>query len=52
VLPFSSPHLRRRDGVASRSDWHPTEVHLRFLQLLRAEARRLVGGGRSVAQAA
>jgi hypothetical protein len=52
VLPFRSPHLRRSDGVASRIDWHPTQVHLRFLQLLRAEARRVAGGGRSVAQAA
>jgi DNA-binding transcriptional LysR family regulator len=52
VLPFRSPHLRRSDGVASRIDWHPTNVHLRFLQLLRAEARRLAGGGRSPARAA
>jgi DNA-binding transcriptional LysR family regulator len=51
VLPFRSAHLRRSDGVASRIDWHPTQVHLRFLQLLRAEARRVAGGGRS-AQAA
>jgi hypothetical protein len=43
VLPFRSPHLRRSDGVASRVDWHPTHVHLRFLQLLRAEARRVAG---------
>jgi DNA-binding transcriptional LysR family regulator len=52
ALPFRSPHLRRSDGVASRIDWHPTNVHFRFLQLLRAEARRLAGGGRSSAQAA
>jgi LysR family transcriptional regulator of gallate degradation len=52
VLPFRSPHLRRSDGVASRIDWHPTNVHLRFLQLLRAEARRVAGGGRSSPQAA
>jgi len=52
VLPFRSPHLRRSDGVASRIDWHPTQVHLRFLQLLRTEARRLAGGGKSSAQAA
>jgi hypothetical protein len=44
VLPFRSPHLRRRDGVASRTEWHPTDVHLRFLQLLRAEARKVAGG--------
>jgi DNA-binding transcriptional LysR family regulator len=52
VLPFRSPHLRRSDGVASRIDWHPTQVHLRFLQLLRTEARRVASGGRSAAQAA
>jgi hypothetical protein len=52
VLPFRSPHLRREDGVASRIDWHPTSVHLRFLELLRGEVRRVAGGGRSGAQAA
>jgi len=52
VLPFRSPHLRRSDGVASRIDWHPTQVHLRFLQLLRAEAGRLAGRGRAGAKAA
>jgi len=52
VLPFRSPYLRRRDGVASRIDWHPTEVHQRFLQLLRAEARKVAGEGRSCARAA
>jgi DNA-binding transcriptional LysR family regulator len=52
ILPFRSPHLRRQDGVASRIDWHPTHVHLRFLQLLRTEARRVGGGGRAGAQAA
>ncbi len=52
VLPFRSPHLRRRDGVASRIDWRPTDVHRRFLQLLRAEARRVAGGGRTGAEAA
>jgi LysR family transcriptional regulator of gallate degradation len=41
VLPFRSPHLARHDGVASRTDWHPTRVHLRFIELLRAEAARL-----------
>jgi DNA-binding transcriptional LysR family regulator len=44
ALRFRSPHLARSDGVASRIDWHPTTVHLRFLQLLRAEARRLTPG--------
>src|SRR4029077_18346077 len=52
VLPFRSPHLRRQDGVASRIDWHPTKVHLRFLQLLRAEAGRVAGRGRAGANAA
>lgn len=45
VLSFRSPHLRRSDGVASRIDWHPTNVHLQFLQLLRSEARRLAKSG-------
>jgi hypothetical protein len=49
VLPFRSPHLRRSDGVASRIDWHPTHVHLRFLQLLRTEAGRVAGGEHSSA---
>jgi DNA-binding transcriptional LysR family regulator len=52
ALPFRSPHLRRSDGVASRIDWHPTNVHLRFLRLLRAEARKVAGGKNSSAQAA
>ena len=43
VLPFRSPHLARADGVASRTDWHPTKVHLRFIELLRAEAARVTG---------
>ncbi len=41
VLPVRSAHLARSDGVASRIDWHPTAVHGRFLELLRAEARRV-----------
>jgi len=41
VLPFRSPHLHRSDGVASRIDWQPTDVHIRFLDLLRAEAQRV-----------
>ena len=45
VLSFRSPHLARRDGVASRIDWHPTQVHLHFLELLRSEARRLSAEG-------
>jgi DNA-binding transcriptional LysR family regulator len=41
VLPFRSPHLARQDGLASRTDWQPTQVHLRFIELLRAQAARL-----------
>jgi DNA-binding transcriptional LysR family regulator len=44
VLPFRSPHLARRDGVATRTDWQPTQVHLQFLELLRAEAARMAAG--------
>jgi LysR family transcriptional regulator, regulator for genes of the gallate degradation pathway len=47
VLSVRSPHLSRSDGVASRTDWHPPNVHLQFLELLRTEARRLARGGRS-----
>jgi LysR family transcriptional regulator of gallate degradation len=52
VLPFRSPHLSRSDGFASRIDWHPTRVHLEFLELLRTEARRLTAGGGSRSHAA
>ena len=41
VLPFSSPHLRRFDGIAMRTDWQPTSIHLQFMDLLRAQASRL-----------
>jgi DNA-binding transcriptional LysR family regulator len=41
VLPFSSRHLRRFDGIATRTDWRPTSIHLRFVGLLRAQASRL-----------
>lgn len=44
VLPFRSPHLTRSDGVVSRVAWHPTAVHLTFVDLLRREARRLSAG--------
>ncbi|MGH6676264.1 MAG: LysR substrate-binding domain-containing protein, partial [Xanthobacteraceae bacterium] len=40
VLPFRSAHLRRVDGIATRIDWRPTNVHLQFIDLLRAEACR------------
>jgi len=39
-LPLRSPHLRRFDGIATRSGWQPTRIHLDFIALLRAEARR------------
>jgi LysR family transcriptional regulator of gallate degradation len=39
-LPFRSPHLRRYDGIATRIGWRPTRIHLEFIALLRAEARR------------
>jgi LysR family transcriptional regulator of gallate degradation len=41
VLPFSSRHLRRFDGIATRTDWRPTSIHLQFMDLLRAQASRL-----------
>jgi LysR family transcriptional regulator, regulator for genes of the gallate degradation pathway len=41
VLPFHSPHLRRFDGIATRADWQPPSVHLEFVDLLRAAARRI-----------
>jgi DNA-binding transcriptional LysR family regulator len=44
VLPFRSPHLHRRDGIATRMNWEPTRTHLEFLDLLRAEARKLTLG--------
>jgi LysR family transcriptional regulator of gallate degradation len=39
-LPFRSLHLRRFDGIATRIGWQPTSIHLEFIALLRAEARR------------
>jgi hypothetical protein len=41
VLPFRSGALRRSDGMATRVDWQPTDVHRHFLDVLRAHARRL-----------
>jgi DNA-binding transcriptional LysR family regulator len=40
ILPFDSPALARRDGVASRADWQPTRLHQRFLELLRRQAQQ------------
>jgi LysR family transcriptional regulator of gallate degradation len=48
VLSVRSPHLSRSDGVASRKDWHPPNVHLQFLELLRTEARCLAAGSGSI----
>jgi hypothetical protein len=49
VLPFSSRHLRRFDGIATRTDWRPTSIHLQFVDLLRAQASRLSKDLRSMA---
>ena len=49
VLPFSSRHLRRFDGIATRTDWRPTRIHLEFTDLLRAQASRLTKDMRSMA---
>ncbi|HUI97376.1 MAG TPA: LysR family transcriptional regulator [Xanthobacteraceae bacterium] len=51
VLPFGSPHLHRADGIACRVDWQPTHVHMRFLALLRAEARRMAADGEAARSA-
>jgi LysR family transcriptional regulator, regulator for genes of the gallate degradation pathway len=47
VLRFSSRHLRRFDGIATRTDWRPTSIHLRFVDFLRAQASRLSKDSRS-----
>ena len=44
ILPFRSRHLARADGVARRTDWRPTSIHLQFLELLRFHAQRLAAG--------
>jgi DNA-binding transcriptional LysR family regulator len=49
ILPFSSRHLRRFDGIAMRADWRPTSIHLQFMDLLRAQASCLSKGRRSEA---
>jgi LysR family transcriptional regulator, regulator for genes of the gallate degradation pathway len=49
VLPFRSPHLRRFDGIATRTDWRPTRIHLQFVDLLREQAARLGDGDRPYA---
>jgi hypothetical protein len=41
TLPFQSSHLKRSDGVVRRADWRPTTIHLQFLDMLRAHARRI-----------
>ena len=41
TLPFQSSHLKRSDGVVRRADWRPTTIHLQFLDMLRAHARRM-----------
>jgi LysR family transcriptional regulator of gallate degradation len=44
ILPFRSRHLTRSDGVARRTDWRPTSIHLQFMQLLRYHAQRFASG--------
>jgi hypothetical protein len=44
ILPFRSRHLTRADGVARRTDWRPTSIHLQFLELLRCHAQRFASG--------
>ena len=43
ILPFRSRHLARADGVARRTDWRPTRIHLQFLELLRRHAAKGTG---------
>jgi hypothetical protein len=38
AIPYRSPRLRRTDGIAIRSDWKPTRIHLEFLERLDALA--------------
>jgi DNA-binding transcriptional LysR family regulator len=40
VLPFRSPDLIRTDGIATRAGWKPTEIHTRFIGLLRDQVRQ------------
>ena len=42
ALPYGSPQFRRDDGIAVRTGWRPTRIHLAFLERLRA-----IAGGRS-----
>jgi LysR family transcriptional regulator of gallate degradation len=44
ILPFRSHHLTRADGVARRTDWRPTRIHLQFMELLRCHAQRFAAG--------
>src|SRR4051812_18906389 len=41
ILPFRSSHLKRSDGIATRADWRPTKIHLRFMEMLRQHAQRI-----------
>jgi hypothetical protein len=43
-LSFNSSVLSRADGVATRTDWQPTLVHRKFLELVREETRPLRAG--------
>jgi LysR family transcriptional regulator of gallate degradation len=44
ILPLRSRHLSRSDGVARRTDWRPTSIHLQFMELLRYHAKRCASG--------
>jgi hypothetical protein len=41
IIPFRSHYLTRADGVARRTDWRPTSIHLQFMDLLRCHAQRI-----------
>jgi len=40
TLPFLPPKTRAQDGLATRSDWQPTAIQARFLELLRLHRPR------------
>jgi DNA-binding transcriptional LysR family regulator len=40
TLPFLPPKTRAQDGLATRSDWQPTAIQARFLDLLRLHRPR------------
>ena len=40
TLPYLPPKTRAQDGLATRSDWQPTAIQARFLELLRLHRPR------------